>query len=132
MFKILAKFIDETQKVAEATHRGIVRSLQKAAYAIYRSAKESIEQSDEPGEPGEPPHTKQGQLPRSLRYDVDKDAEIAVIGPRATIIGTSAMAHEFGGEYKGEEYPERPFMGPALQRNQNLIPGFFSGEVTNQ
>jgi phage gpG-like protein len=124
------KFDDQTQRVAEAAARGTLRALQKAAFAIFRSAQESIERDAKPAAAGEPPHSRAGQLPRAIRYDVDKAAEAAVIGPRASLVGTSAEAHEFGGAYKGAEYPARPFMVPALQRNLDLIPAGFADQVT--
>lgn len=125
------KFLDETKTVAEKVSQGTVRALQKAAYAIFRTSQESIERSESASKPGTPPHTRAGQLPRAERYDVDKSAEVAVIGPRFSVVGTSAEAHEFGGEFRGEHYPARPFMGPALEKNKDLIPTFWASEVHN-
>jgi hypothetical protein len=124
------KFTDETEKVAKAVQKATRLALRKAAYAIFRTAQESIQTAGGPSPAGEPPHSRRGQLRRAERYDVDDAAEIAVIGPRFSMVGTSAEAHEFGGEYKKEQYPKRPFMGPALEKNRALIPAFWQGEVT--
>lgn len=81
-----------------------------------------------PSRPGTPPHThtagvtkkgkpKAGFLPRAIVFVVDKAKQEAVIGPRASIIGESGGAHELGGEFRGQDYPERAYMYPALQRN---------------
>jgi hypothetical protein len=90
-----------------------------------------IETSPDASPAGSPPHSRSGQLKRAIGYDVDKAQQCAVIGPRESMVGTSAMAQEFGGLYKGEEYPERPFMGPTLEKDANLLPAFWSGEITN-
>ena len=39
-----------------------------------------------------------------------------MIGPRASIVGEAGRAHEFGDEFRGDDYPERAFMWPALER----------------
>jgi phage gpG-like protein len=125
------KFFDESAKVLEAAHRATTRSLAKAAYAIFRTAQEEITTAAKPSEAGQPPHTRKGQLRRAERYDVDAAAEVAVIGPRFSMVGASAEAHEFGGEFRGDKYPARPFMGPALERNRDLIPAFWGDEVAS-
>jgi hypothetical protein len=128
---VLDKFIDDTAAVIAAEQRGTIRSLSKAAFQIFKDAQASIEPSPEASPPGSPPHTRRGQLKRAIRYDVDKSAGIAVIGPRESMVGTSAEAAEFGGEYKGQQYPKRPFMGPALDKDLNLLPAFWSSEIHN-
>ena len=127
----LDKFVDDSQAVLAAEQKGTIRALQKAAFQIFKDAQAEIENSPTASRPGEPPHSRTGQLRRAIRYDVDKAAGVAVIGPRESMVGTSAMAQEFGGEYKGEQYPKRPFMGPALEKDANLLPAFWSAEITN-
>jgi phage gpG-like protein len=125
----LLPMIDETPQVAKAVERGAVQGLRKAAFAIYEKARESIVESDRPSAPGEPPHTRRGQLRRAIVYAVDAQEQTAIIGPRESVVGVSAEAHEFGGEFRGEKYPERPFMGAALEEELDIIPAGFAGEA---
>ena len=122
-------FIDETPQVAKAVERGAIQGLRKAAFKIYEKARESIVESPEPSAPGEPPHTRRGQLKRAIVYSVDAKEQVAIIGPRESVVGTSAAAHEFGGTFRGEKYPERPFMGAALEEELEIIPAGFANEV---
>jgi hypothetical protein len=132
MIEFLVKaFEDHTADVEKAVQRADMRALQKAAYQIFKDAQSSIEQSDKPSPAGQPPHSRKGQLKRAIRYSVEKSEEMAVIGPRESEVGTSAEPEEFGGEYKGSQYPKRSFMGPALQRNISSIPSLWSAEVHN-
>jgi len=125
-------FIDDTKKVLDAAHRATVRALKVAGYAIFRTAQQSIQTSPKPSAPGEPPHSRRGLLRRAERYEVDDQAETAVIGPRFALVGTSAEAHEFGGQYKRETFQARPSIGPALQQNVSKLPAYFSGQVTSE
>lgn len=77
--------------------------------------------------PGTPPYTRRGQLKRAIKYAANKDG--AVIGPEFSKVGVSAEAHEFGKQYKGADYPDRPFMGPALQRNINRFAQSWAGSI---
>ena len=128
---MLKNFSDETKSVLAAEAKADNRALSKAAFAIYKDAKESIARSKEASDPGQPPHSRRGQIKRAIVYSVEKDVGIAVIGPRESIVGESGEAHEFGGEYKGGDYPERPFMGPALEKNKDRIAAFWTAEVHN-
>jgi len=69
--------------------------------------------------PGQPPFTRRGQLRRAILWDVNEQS--AIVGPRFNVVGLSGAAHELGEQYKGNEYPERPYMGPALDK---AIPRF--------
>lgn len=127
MFTAVTKIIDHTRRVREAADRAARRAFAKAAFRIFRDAQASVERSAEPSAPGEPPHTRRGQLKRAIRYDATKDG--AVIGPRKSMVGISATAHEFGGSYERERFPARPFMGPALERDLDNFSGDFAGSI---
>jgi phage gpG-like protein len=124
-------------RVAKATEVATFRNLGHAAARIRKDAIESIEPSDEPSEPGKPPHTRRrvsragkalkGHLQRAIVYASDK--ETATIGPRESIVGESASAHEHGGEYMGGEFPARPFMRPALERNLDKFHRDWAGSI---
>jgi hypothetical protein len=81
----------------------------------------------EPSPPGTPPYSATGRLRTAIIYFADKTG--AVIGPAASIFGEAGAAHEFGGEFKKQHYPERPFMFPALQRGAPRFAEDWEGSV---
>jgi hypothetical protein len=124
---VVTKLVNDFERVRREADRAARTVFAKAAFRIFRDAQASIERSSTPSAPGSPPHTKRGQLKRAIRYDATKDG--AIIGPKASMVGTSGEAHEFGGSYRGESYPERSFMGPALSRELDKFAGEFSGSI---
>jgi phage gpG-like protein len=129
MIGMALKIIDETEQVKQAVDKSTYKNLGHAAASIRKDANATIERSPEPSRPGRPPHTRRGQAKRALRYAVEND--MAVIGFSASVVGEAMAAHEFGGQYKGEDFPERPTMGPTLEKDADKLPGFWSGEVHN-
>lgn len=124
MFGLTFKFDNETKKVVDATKKAAFRNIPHALAGIRRTAMQLIERSPEASEPGEPPHTRRGQYDRALRFAYEKEKESGVVGLAFSIAGESGSAHEHGGEYKGQMFPERPFMAPALEAN---LPRFVEG-----
>ena len=108
---------------------GSIQALDHAAAAIRLTARRSIRRSAKYSDPGTPPNTRKGQLREAILYAVEKENATAVIGPTFEAVGLSATAHEFGGEYMGDRYPARPFMGPALEVIRPRLPGFWEGSV---
>jgi hypothetical protein len=127
MFDVSCKITDETKKVSDAAERASFKNLGHAAASIRKTAQSEITTDPGPSEPGTPPHSRRGLLRRAIRYAADKDS--AVIGPVAGLVGESAEPEEFGGEYKGENYPARPFMGPALEANLDRFSKEWEGSV---
>jgi hypothetical protein len=127
MFGIKIRTQDRTKKVKTAADKAAFRNFGHAAAAIRKDAVASIEVAPGPSPPGTPPHTRRRLLPRALRFDVDKQG--AVIGPRASVAGQVGHTHEMGGEYKGEDYPERPYMLPALERALPRFAGGWKGSI---
>lgn len=119
---------DETDKVERAVERTSYRNLGHAVASIHKEAAASLEISSEPSEPSEPPHTRLGQFRRALQSDVE-DKRTAVVGPRASIVGESAAAHEHGEEYRGDKFPERPFMGPVMEANLDRFARGWGGSL---
>lgn len=105
------------ENVEKAASKANFANISHAARSINKDAKASIKSSEEPSAPGSPPNTR-GRiwLRRAIRYAVDKENNVAVIGPLESMVGESAVAHELGGMYRGEDFDKRPFMGPALER----------------
>ena len=127
MFDVNVKIEDNTKRLEQAAEKAAYRSFGHAAASIRKEASASIKRSKEPSEPGEPPHTRKGNLRRALRFHRDKWG--AVIGPRHSIVGESGSAHEFGEEYKGADFPERPFMLPALMKNIDRLAADWAGSI---
>ncbi len=128
------------QRVTDAADRATFRNLGHAAATIRKTAQASIEQAEGPSPVGSPPHThtggvtkkgrpRKGELQRAITYDVDQAAQDAVIGPRESVVGLSAYAHELGAEHMGQDFPERPFMGPALEDNADRVAPEWAGSV---
>lgn len=126
---------DRTKRVKDAADKAAFKNLGHGASAIRKTAIESIKQAEGPSPPGTPPHThtggvtkkgkqRKGNLQRAIVYDADKARQEAVVGPRYSVVGESGRAHELGEEFRGDDYPERAFMGPALEEN---IPRFADG-----
>ena len=85
-------------------------------------------EAEGPSVPGQPPHTHKGTyLRRAVRWDADKTS--AVIGPMASIVDQAGAVHEFGQVRLGTDYPERPFMLPALERALPRFAGQWQGSV---
>jgi phage gpG-like protein len=138
---IAVKIENHTQAVAKQLQKASVRLVGHAAASLRKRAIESIKPAEGASPPGQPPHTRPGkvsrktgkarpgQLQRAIVYAHDKRANTAVIGPRASVVGESAAAHEFGGEFRGEDYPERPFMTPALEETEETFGNSFAGSL---
>lgn len=105
------------------------KNLYHAAASIAKFAKASIRRSATASAAGRPPSTRRGLLKRAIRYDVDRAKQRVVIGPRESVVGGSASAHEFGKTYKGDQFEPRPFMGPALQKNLHRLGGSYTGSI---
>lgn len=126
-FKGRTKFNPE--KVKKPAKQAAFKNLGHAGAAIRMTARRSIRKSKNASPRDTPPNTRRGQLKRAIRYAVDKDAESVIIGPEYTIVGQSGKAHEFGGEYKKQNYPKRAFMGPALEKNERKLPKLWESSI---
>lgn len=137
---------DRTKDIEKAVDAAAFKNLSIMSALTRSDAMLSILERDGPSAPGTPPHThthgvykrgnkrgrkkgdkKAGVLPRSIVYRVDKRELSSVVGPSFRVAGTVGMAHEFGGLYKGQIFPERPFMKPALEHHlENFATSFKS------
>ena len=88
--------------------------------------------------PGTPPYTHpyskkkrktEGGLPGAILYDTEKDPDAVVIGPSAELFSKVGKPHEHAGGFRGANYPERPFMGPALSRQIGSLPGLIAEQI---
>lgn len=127
MIGVSVEYQDNTKSVDDAAKKAGFKNISHAASSLRKDVIASIQPGDGPSAPGTPPHTqttgvtkkgkpKRGKLPRSILFDVDKEKDEAVIGPRKSVIGEAGWIHEFGGEFEGVQYPERAYMWPGLER----------------
>lgn len=126
-FAMEAKIQLRLERIQKAVQRAKAGSITAAAYVVATIAKGKIKTSQEKSQPGDPPATRRGLLRRAIRYAATQDKDLAVIGPAFPVVGTAGRAHEFGGRYKGSQYPERPFMRPALEESLDQFAGAFRG-----
>ncbi|MFH1022127.1 MAG: hypothetical protein V1809_01920 [Planctomycetota bacterium] len=119
----------DTKRVVKAARAGSIQSLGHAGGALRMTARRSIKRSKDSSAEGTPPHTRKGQLRRAILYAVEKDKQTVVVGPDVAIVSTAGMAHEFGGRFRGERYPKRPFMGPALNKTKDRLPKMWASSV---
>jgi len=122
------EYTDTTKRVEEAVDKAAYRSLSHAAASIRKAAIASLEKTAGPSAAGTPPHTR-GRLKRAIVYDADKQS--AVIGPRYSRFGIALQAHEHEGVrvYRGQRFPPRQTMFPALQRNLSRFAQAWAGSV---
>jgi hypothetical protein len=141
------KYVDEGEKLAKAFRRAAYVALKILGFDIRATAKSSIEDEKGPSTPGSPPHThkryttksgrqgKQGLLPASILYGLEKESLSVLVGPSVNLVGTvgAAFEHEGNVQFRGHDYPPRPFMVPALQQDIGELPGLLSeqyGKIT--
>jgi hypothetical protein len=120
------KSFDQVKRKAQ---QGNFESLDHAAASIRLIARRSIRKRQTAAMPGNPPHTRQGQLKRSIMYAIDKQRGVALIGPSFDLVGTAGKAHEQGGKFRKERYPKRPFMGPALDKVKDRLPSLWASRM---
>ena len=119
----------DRRKVLKKAQQAHIKNLGHAGAALRLTARRSIRTRKKPSPPGTPPHSRRGQLKRSIAYALEPRNQRVVIGPDADVVGTSGKAHEFGGSYRSEKYPKRPFMGPALQKLRDRLTAFWANSV---
>ena len=129
MIGIYVRTEDRSQQVKRKVKDANFRNLGHAGAAIRLTARRSIRRSKKPSRPGTPPNTRGGQLRRAIVYAVERREERVVIGPDYAVVGVSAVAHEFGGHYRGDYYESRPFMGPALMKSRDRLPQQWAGSI---
>lgn len=129
MFGLTFQLEDNTKRVQDAADQATFRNLGHAAASIRKTAIEEIIVAEGPSDPGTPPHTRRRQLKRAIKFDNDKASQTAVIGPEYSIVGEAGAAHEFGDEFRGANYPERAYMGPALEANEERFASDWLGSI---
>lgn len=119
----------DAKPVLKAVDDARYRNMGHAAASLSKAAKASIEKAEGASAPGTPPHTRRNQLKRAIVWDYDKAAQTAVIGPRESVVGLAGAAHEFGQEFHGDQFPERSYMGPALDKSKERFADDWRGSI---
>lgn len=121
----------QAREVKKRVRRGTFRSLRHAGGAIRLAARRSVEAKEGPAPVGHAPYTRKPRrlLKESILYALDKHNTTVAVGPSFRFVGRSASAHEFGKRYRGDDYPKRALMGPALRKVANRLPKMWRGSV---
>lgn len=107
------------QRILRAIERAKQGNMRSAAFLVMQSAKDSVKRGRKrkPSPAGTPAHQHKGGWRASIAYAMEKDGNDAVIGFRASYVDQTAAVHEKGLKEEGRQYPKRPTMVPALERN---------------
>lgn len=129
MIGLKVRTIFTPSRIMRPAKSASLKNLGKAGGYLRLVARHSIKRSKKPSLPGTPPHTRRGQLRRAIMYAVERERMDVVIGPEYGSVGTSGMAHEFGGRYRSERFDKRPFMGPALTKTKDKLPQLWANSI---
>jgi len=116
------------------------KNLNHMAAIIRKSTQESMKQGrrSNPSNPGQVPHKVSGRLSRSIRFGKTQDGHV-IVGPAKRSGAFYGDLHEHGGVHtvkrgkrKGMKmrFPKRPFMQPAMKRENHRFPILFKGNLT--
>ncbi|MHB8953566.1 MAG: hypothetical protein ACYC4U_11400 [Pirellulaceae bacterium] len=120
-FKTEAKIQLRLKRIVDAAERSRAGNLRAVGYLISTIAKGLIKRSKTQSPAGQPVTTRKGLMRKAIRYEVAADKKSVVVGPSFSIVGTAGEPHEHGGRYKGETFPQRATMGPALEQALPMI-----------
>jgi hypothetical protein len=123
MFSAVTTFENKADTVQKEADKAKVTRFRIAGFRIRKEAVASIvhqKDKDKASPEGKPPHQhRPGFLKRAIWSHAD--VEGAVIGFRRSKVGGVAATHEHGEQEDGRDYPQRPTMGPALERKLDQV-----------
>ncbi len=120
--------IEQKWELIEADEKlRTIDSLQRAGQFVMRLTRASIltSKKDKPAPVGQPVRTRRGQIRRATLYEIEPQRRNVVVGPTFAQFADVGKAHEYGGWYRGEQFPARPFMTPALDRAKSRLASFW-------
>ena len=137
--KFKLQFFD-SRAVISKVDRATRRVLSKFGAFVRRTAKGSIRKRKKSSEPGKPPSSHTGLLKKFIWFGYEPEHQTVVIGPAALdghSRGTAPELAEHGGFgmvlKKGKpvrrRYRARPFMGPALDKEQPKLSAMWRDSV---
>jgi len=121
----------DKKAIEKAVKRSNIDSLGRAGALVRTIARRSIRRKgvqNKPSKPGNPPKTT-GPLRRSILFEVAKDKQDVIVGPSSDFVDNVGKAHEFGGKFRKEKFPKRPFMGPALEKASPRLPKLWAKSI---
>lgn len=113
MFGFDVKTEAHFERVSKAVADATPRALERMSIEVVQTARGLFIRSTDPSRAGSPPHSGTGKLPDSIDFAVGPDDSL--IGTRFSHVGKVGAVHEFGGEFMGQRFDRREFMGPALE-----------------
>ena len=131
----------DRQAVLSAVDRARLAVLSKFGAFVRQTARQSIVKRKAVSVPGQPPRSHTGLLKRLIFFGYDPATKSVVIGPAPMGATPEALpALEYGGatvvkphgRFKGTRrviITARPFMGPALEKEQSKLPSLWLDSV---
>jgi len=138
--QIKSLFFDK-QTVLRAVDKAKRAVLSKAGAFIRTTAKHSIRTKKGSAPAGQPPHSHEGSLRRLIYFGYDPASDSVVVGPVGFKRSTAPNVLEFGGKTEVSRrrrgkvvrtrvtIDQRPFMGPALEKERPQLPKCWGGSV---
>ncbi len=138
--QIKTLFFDK-QTVLRAVDKAKRAVLSKAGAFIRTTAKHSIRTKKGSAPVGQPPHSHEGSLRRLIYFGYDPASGSVVVGPVGFQRSTAPNVLEFGGKTEVRRrrrgqvvrtrvtIDQRPFMGPALEKERPQLPKRWGGRV---
>ena len=118
-------------KLMAATKKARRSYLFRAGGLVRRIARNMIgRRTRKRSKPGEAPASPTGQLKNSILFAVEEQRGDVIIGPSRAEIAEIGNTHEFGKKIRSRDYPERPFMGPALHAAEPQLSKIWEESIT--
>jgi len=117
------------------------RVLSRAGAFVRTAARTSIRKRKGSAPPGRPPHSHEGSLRRLILFGYDRDTDSVVVGPVGFKKSVAPRALEHGGttvvvsrrggrlQRRKVRIDARPYMAPALEREQPKLPRLWRNSV---
>jgi hypothetical protein len=139
-FDCKAMFFD-AKAIRHHVNRATRRVLSRFGAFVRRTAKQSIRKRKQPSPPGSPPSSHIGLLRKFIWFGYEPDKRSVVIGPARLSQkgrGDAPSLLEYGGstmvQSKGKRrrarVRARPFMGPAMDKEQPKLPAMWRHSIT--
>lgn len=125
----------DRERVLKAVNRGKIKALSKAGAFVRTRARSSIRKRKRVSFPGQPPSSHTGLLRNWILFGYEPRTESVVVGPaKLNKRGQVPSILEFGGSVMGPDGRDhmilpRPYMGPALEAEQDHIPEAFAATM---
>jgi hypothetical protein len=138
-FRIKEMFFDR-KAVTSAVDRAARKVLSKFGAFVRTAARSSIRKRKKASQPGQPPSSHVGTLKRLIFFGYDPSRKSVVIGPTPLGSGSAEAPPllEYGGTAKRKNrkgknvtatYRARPFIGPALEKEEPKLPAMWANSV---